>query len=313
MNAVEAELTILLASVAARREAARDRIAELARRIDGPMYAARLDERGVLALLGTRLLALAPDAADELLRARVDAVTRDARIRALALELTLRQVSAALAEAGVRALPIKGLTFAERIYGDAGLRPATDVDVLVPRAQLARAVAVLRELGYGAPTDPLWAGGLPELHHRLAGPYGAPRVEVHWRTHWAEDGLSEDAIAGGDAGVGRSPARATGLRAGADHGGPGPRRTARSPPGRRRGGVVGPVRRGADAGRARPDRDPEPALAPAAGRRRRVPGTARSARRSRRSSRRAWTVAAATRCDSPTHCSSTRQPTSRRC
>ena len=195
MNAAEAELTILLASVAARREAARDRIAELARRVDGPMYAARLEERGVLALLGSRLLQLAPGAAGDPLREHVDEVVRDARIRARALELTQRQVATALAEAGVRALPIKGLTFAERIYGDPGLRPATDVDVLVPRAQLARAVAALRELGYGAPTDPLWAGGLPELHHRLAGPHGAPRVEVHWRTHWAEDGLSEDAIA----------------------------------------------------------------------------------------------------------------------
>ena len=195
MNAVEAELTMRLASTATVREASRPRLVELLRRVDSRAYARLLEARGLLALLGSRAIELAPEAADEVLRSGVNAAMREARLRALRLDATLRQVVGALEERGILALPLKGTTLADRIYGDAGLRPTTDVDVLAPRTQIGAAVQALRALGYPAPEDPVWTKGLPEMHYTFVrGDPTLPRVELHWRVHWSERSFSDELL-----------------------------------------------------------------------------------------------------------------------
>jgi hypothetical protein len=195
VNAVEAELTMRLASTAEVREAARTRLVELLRGVHSRAYADLLAGRGLLALLGSRAIELAPDAVDDVFRSRVEGARREARLRSLMLDTALRRVVTALEGAGVPALPIKGTTLAERVHGDPGLRPTTDVDVLVPRAQIHSAVEALRALGYPAPEDPVWTDGLPEMHYTFAGGDPAePRVELHWRVHPAERGFSEELL-----------------------------------------------------------------------------------------------------------------------
>src|SRR5215471_15974717 len=56
----------------------------------------------------------------------------------------LARVCAALREAGVAALPVKGVVLAETIYGNLALRPAADLDVLVRPRDLPVAREVLR-------------------------------------------------------------------------------------------------------------------------------------------------------------------------
>jgi hypothetical protein len=193
MNAVEAELTTRLASTARLREAARPRLASLLRRVDTQAYAMQLDERGLLALLGSRTLELVPEAADDAFRSRVEEAMRHARARALVLDATLRRVARALEERGIPVLPLKGTTLADRVHGDPGLRPTTDVDVLVPRAQVGAAVETLRGLGYPPPEDPVWVDGLPEMHYTFMRADGVlPRVELHWRIHWSEGSFSDE-------------------------------------------------------------------------------------------------------------------------
>jgi Uncharacterised nucleotidyltransferase len=116
-------------------------------------------------------------------------------MRALMLDTTLRRVVTALEDAGVPTLPIKGTTLADRVHGDPGLRPTTDVDVLVPRAQIRSAVDALQALGYPAPQDPVWTDGLPEMHYTFGGgDAGAPRVELHRRVHASERSLSQELL-----------------------------------------------------------------------------------------------------------------------
>jgi hypothetical protein len=195
VNAVEAELTMRLASTAQIREASRPRLVNLLHRVDSRAYAALLHERGLLGLLGSRAIELAPEATDEVLRSGVDAAMRQARLRALMLDTTLRQVVEALEERGIAALPLKGTTLADRVHGDPGLRPTTDVDVLVPRTQIGAAVQALRALRYPAPEDPVWTKGLPEMHYMfIRGDAGAPRVELHWRVHWSERSFSDELL-----------------------------------------------------------------------------------------------------------------------
>jgi hypothetical protein len=128
VNAVEAELTMRLAATAEVREAARPRLAELLRGVDSRVYTALLAERGLLTLLGSRAIQLAPEAVDDVVRSRVERARRETRLRALMLDATLRRIVTALEDAGVPTFPIKGTTLADRLHGDTGLRPTTDVD-----------------------------------------------------------------------------------------------------------------------------------------------------------------------------------------
>jgi hypothetical protein len=195
VNAVEAELTMRLASTAPVREASRPRLVHLLSRVDSGGFTAQLDERGLLTLLGSRAIELVPDAVDDVLRSRVEAARREARLRALMLDATLRRVVEALEGEGIPTLPLKGTTLADRVHGDPGLRPTTDVDVLVPQARIPGAVETLRGLGYAAPKDPIWTEGLPEMHYTfICGDAGSPRVELHWRVHWAERGFSGELL-----------------------------------------------------------------------------------------------------------------------
>jgi Uncharacterised nucleotidyltransferase len=195
LNTVEAELTTWLASTARVREAAGSKIGHLLLRVDARAYTALLAERGLLALLGSRAIELAAEAADGVLRSSVDAAKREARLRALALDSRLREVVLALEDDGIPALPFKGTTLADRLYGDTGLRPTTDVDLLVARAHMARAVRTIRAIGYPPSEDPPWTKGLPLLHHTFAGGgAGSARVELHWRVHWSERHFSDEVL-----------------------------------------------------------------------------------------------------------------------
>jgi hypothetical protein len=55
-----------------------------------------------------------------------------------------------LQEAEIPAIPLKGVTLAESLYGDASLRVCADIDVLVPRRMVAKAFHLLIASGYRA-------------------------------------------------------------------------------------------------------------------------------------------------------------------
>jgi Uncharacterised nucleotidyltransferase len=89
------------------------------------------------------------------------------------------EVGALLQASGVRAILLKGASFADWLYPD-GARVYVDVDLLVERERAAAAEELLRELGYSQ----LWA---PEdvpadrpiaSHWRRAD--GGPPIDLHW-------------------------------------------------------------------------------------------------------------------------------------
>ncbi len=60
----------------------------------------------------------------------------------------LREISEALAGAGLRLVALKGIASILSVYPDQALRTLSDLDVLIDLPQLGRAVQVLKELGY---------------------------------------------------------------------------------------------------------------------------------------------------------------------
>lgn len=113
-----------------------------------------------------------------------DAPTPGALRRHLLGSASLRAVLAALARAGVPALPLKGPVLAEALYDPPEERPFTDLDLLVRRADVPAALGVLAALGYRH-----LPGGRPLAHERAHAaaavfvreddPSSVP-VDLHW-------------------------------------------------------------------------------------------------------------------------------------
>jgi len=95
----------------------------------------------------------------------------------------LRDVVRALGDAGVPAIVLKGPALAAAFYRDPGLRPFTDLDLLVRRERRARAIDVLTTLGYAhrSPGRTL----AYELEHAPAANFAPPPgsalpIDLHW-------------------------------------------------------------------------------------------------------------------------------------
>jgi len=58
------------------------------------------------------------------------------------------QVMAAMQDAGISVLVLKGATLANSYYSDAGLRPMADFDFMVPLGELSRAFEVMKACGW---------------------------------------------------------------------------------------------------------------------------------------------------------------------
>jgi hypothetical protein len=90
---------------------------------------------------------------------------------------------AVLEGAGIETLVTKGASLALLSYGDVGVRPMDDVDVLVPLALTAEAIEALSGAGWSPDHDdpPAWT----EVHHSLdfAGA-DSGHVDLHWFALW---------------------------------------------------------------------------------------------------------------------------------
>ena len=99
-----------------------------------PLLYARLKQKGAQALVP----------ADAWERLRRD--YRDSAVRSMFLHRELRPVLRCLRDAGIKVIVLKGVFLAEAVYSDAALRSMADVDLMVPRAELPRANALLLDL-----------------------------------------------------------------------------------------------------------------------------------------------------------------------
>lgn len=187
----EQQLAIVLAGVRGRRDAVRVR--RLLGEADHDRLLELLDRLAVSPLLGTRLLDAVPDLQGPL-RASITTRIEAAKPQGILLEHLTLAVTARLAEAGIRALPLKGAVLARDLHGDPWLRSSTDIDLLVDATDLEAAVRHVEAQGWQHHPNPKDRGRPPDLHEVLYRPR-LPRVEVHWRLHWLEDRFASDALA----------------------------------------------------------------------------------------------------------------------
>ena len=169
-----------------------DEAVALVEQVHGARLLALLERLNLVTLVGQRLLALRAEIAAPV-TSEVESLTRIARERGTLFELITLAVLAALEDAGIRALPLKGTTLARELYDDTALRTSVDVDVLVAPEDLRHAVEVVQGMGWQCEAGLSREVGLPLLHECLVHPT-LPRVELHWRVHWYERRFAADAL-----------------------------------------------------------------------------------------------------------------------
>lgn len=98
-----------------------------------------------------------PEAVERELRARTLQHTHANRVRSQALA----EILAAFDDEGIDLLTLKGMAMAHLVYPRPGLRPMSDIDLLVSKTDADRGQALLLELGF----RPVVSAGPPSPHH----------------------------------------------------------------------------------------------------------------------------------------------------
>jgi hypothetical protein len=162
---------------------AADRVRELAGEVrDWPTVLELARRHRLVPLLYTHLNAVADDMLPDAARAELrDEFTANAA-KNLALALELLAVADLLGYHGLRALPYKGPTLAQCIYGSLAARQMKDLDLLLRPADVDRAVSLLATREYVPITRVLPAARRLGLEYQcvLTRPSDATIIELHW-------------------------------------------------------------------------------------------------------------------------------------
>ena len=111
----------------------------------------RGEEHQVLPLIYRSLRALEFQGVPVAVQARLKADYRQNVVRNMLFAAELERLLRLLGEAGIRVMPLKGVTLAESLYGDPAMRVCSDIDILVPAADALRARHLILANGYTSP------------------------------------------------------------------------------------------------------------------------------------------------------------------
>ena len=186
----DAEFALLLACARLELDpATAERTAALiARGLDWERLYALADKHGLRPLLfrhlGEGRLGPIPPAFESKLWRHSEQLRR----RNLQMESALVELSDRLRGAGIPVLAHKGPVVAWRAYGDPALREYGDLDLLLPHADMRRAISLLAESGY-LPKYPLspaveaaFLAASSQYHFMLVHRESGLLVELHWKT-----------------------------------------------------------------------------------------------------------------------------------
>lgn len=128
------------------------------------------------------LTAICPDAVPQDILETLRRESQAHGIRNLRHARELARVLKPLEAQSVPCIPYKGPVLADSIYGDLSLRQFADLDILVPRRDVARAMPVLQEMGYAPHEESSTpAAYLQSMHHySLQHKENKTILELHW-------------------------------------------------------------------------------------------------------------------------------------
>jgi len=153
-------------------------------RMLGPRFDADRADRASLRLLPLLGANLHRHGVDDPVMAASARVHQHAASRNRALFDAGRGLLLALAEAGINTLVLKGGALATRLYREAGLRPMSDLDVLVPTDRAEAAIDTLRRAGW-SPSIAI-TPALIRMQHAadVFTEGGSVKCDLHWHVYW---------------------------------------------------------------------------------------------------------------------------------
>jgi hypothetical protein len=136
---------------------------------------------GVASVVYRNLAALCPAAVPSAVHA---AFRRHIQANALLNTLLAKELVAvldALAAKGIHAIPFKGVTLAQTVYGDLTLRECADLDLIVDQASIPQARQILWSQGYQLTSQDMGGGHeSDEPYHFFQKKNGVVAVDLQW-------------------------------------------------------------------------------------------------------------------------------------
>ena len=157
----------------------------LAAPLQWPLIVERAYSHQVYPLLYRNLLALGFSGVPESVQNELKSLFLANAFRNQLLADELARLLRLLGEAGIRVVPLKGVALAQALYGDTAARVCADIDILIPTANLAQAIALIAAAGYRTESSDPYFSKLVLRHGRH---YDVVRenqgisflLEVHW-------------------------------------------------------------------------------------------------------------------------------------
>ena len=147
----EDELCLLLARGQLSAEVREQALGLLATPLRWGLVLGRANQHQVFPLIYRSLRTLEFHRVPDEVRAQLTAAWRVNAVRNAFLARELARLLRLLNEAGVSVIPLKGVTLAESLHGDAALRVCHDLDILVPPGEVLRARRLILAQGYTSP------------------------------------------------------------------------------------------------------------------------------------------------------------------
>src|SRR3954467_5714948 len=85
-----------------------------------------------------------------------------------------------LDERGIEVIPLKGVTFSESYFGHLGARPTSDIDLLIKKYDLHRAIECVQNLGFVIDLEEIEDHFHTSFSKELPGSQIPLTVELHW-------------------------------------------------------------------------------------------------------------------------------------
>jgi hypothetical protein len=178
----------------------RNRVLEfLASPLQWPLLMERAFSHQVCPLLYRNLRDLGFPGVPEMVQSELKGFYLANALRNQLLAEELARLLGLLGQAGIRVVPLKGVTLAQSLYGDAAARVCSDIDILVPASEVVRARRLILTHGYSSQfTEEFFVNH--QLHTTADCSLVAQKepltylVEVHW-TLLQDSSKDADAVA----------------------------------------------------------------------------------------------------------------------
>jgi hypothetical protein len=177
---LQPELEALIACGASPPEALHRFSKLLSPPLNWPMLVELADREGMLPLLSRILSQCQPDKIAPAILSDVRSRAAAKAMRSLSMAGELSRILRRFEAAGLTALAFKGPTLAVLAYGNLALRDSADLDILVPRGQVASAIEILSADGYGKQSPRFNAGLAGDNEVTLRRPDSGSEVDLHW-------------------------------------------------------------------------------------------------------------------------------------